>query len=138
MVRILLDDLLQAPSVGVLCPFFVQMNQDIGAGRGARVGFFRLFDLEAGLAVGDPLPSGIFSGLARKHLDFVGDHKNGIKADTKLSDEVGILPGIAGELRQKALGPGARDSAEVRDEVLLVHSDAGVADRKSLLLFLKG
>ena len=47
------------------------------------------------------------------------------------------LRGVAGELGEEVLGAGAGDGAEVRDEVLLVHADAGVGDGEGLLLFVE-
>ena len=96
-----------------------------------------LFDLEAGLAVGGPLEGLVFAGLAGEDLDLVGDHEDGVEADAELSDEVGVFPGVAGELGEEVLGAGAGDGAEVRDEVFLVHADAGVGDGEGLVGFVE-
>ena len=133
MVGVLLDDLLQAPAVGVLLALFVEVDEDGGAGDGARI--------VAGTAsMSKPvLPSEVqrqvllFAGLAGDDLDLVGDHEDGVEADAELADEVGVLLGVAGELREEVLGAGAGDGAEVRDEVFLVHADAGVGDGEGLV-----
>ena len=79
----------------------------------------------------------VFAGLARDDLDLVGDHEDGVEADAELADEVGVLAGVAGELGEEVLGAGAGDGAEVRDEIFLVHADAGVGDGEGLLGFVE-
>ena len=137
VVGVLLDDLLQTPAVGVLRALFVEVDEDGGAGGRARVGAGDLFDVEAGLAVGGPLVGLLFAGLAREDLDLVGDHEDGVEADAELADEVGVFLGVAGELGEEVLGAGAGDGAEVRDEVFLVHADAGVGDGEGLVGFVE-
>ena len=51
VIGVLLDDLLQAPAVGVLRAFVVEMDEDGGSGALARVVARDLFDVESGLAV---------------------------------------------------------------------------------------
>ena len=109
MVGVLLDDLLQAPAVGVLLALFVEVDEDGGAGLRGVGGC----DLEAGLAVGDPAPRLVFAGLAGDDLDLVGDHEDAVEADAELADEVRVLAGVAGELGEEVLGAGAGDGAEV-------------------------
>ena len=124
VVGVLFDDLFEAPAVGVGFAFFVEVEGDGGAGLCA----FGGLDVEAGLAVAGPLPGLVFAGLAGDNFDGVGDHEGGIEADAELADEVGIFLGVAGELVKEVPGAGARDGAEVRDEVVFVHADAGVGD----------
>ena len=113
------------------------MDEDGGSGALARIGAGDLLDVEACLAVAGPLIGLLFAGLARDDLNLVGDHEDGVKADAELADEVGVLAGIAGELGEEILGAGAGDGAEVRDEVFLVHADAGVGDGEGLVGFVK-
>ena len=47
------------------------------------------------------------------------------------------LLGVAGELGEEVLGAGAGDGAEVRDEIFLVHADAGVGDGQGLVGFVE-
>ncbi len=137
MVGVLLDDLLQTPRVGVGRALFVEVNQDRSAGNRACIIPGCLFDIKAGLAIASPLERFLLSGLAREDLNFVGDHEDGIKPDAELPNKVGIFLRVAGELRKEVLRAGARDGAEVRDEVFLAHADAGVGDGERLLLFVQ-
>ena len=50
------------------------------------------------------------------HRDAVGDHEGGIEADAELADQPGAVLGL-GQPRQKRLGAGARDGAEIVDQV---------------------
>ena len=133
VVGVLLDDLAQTPAVGILLAFVVEVNDDSGASHGA----FGGLDAEAGLAVAAPPPRSFFTRLARDHLHVIGHHENGVKAHTELADEVGILLRIARELREKVLGAGTRDGAQVRDEIVLVHADAGVGDREPVVALVQ-
>ena len=81
-----------------MCALVVEVDKDGGAGGGAGIVAGGLFDVEAGLAVGGPPEGLVFAGLAGEDLDLVGDHEDGVEADAELSDEVGVLPRIAGEL----------------------------------------
>ncbi len=133
VVGVLLYDLLQAPTIGIVRALFVEMQENRGAGDGA----LRGLDVEAGLAVAGPAPRLLFAGLARDDLDAVGDHEGAVEADAELADEVRILPGVAGELGEEVFGSGASNGAEVRDQVLFVHADAGVGEGEGLLLFVE-
>ena len=133
VVGVLLYDLLQAPAIGVLLAFFVEVQMYGGAGDGA----LRGLDVKAGLAVAGPAPCLIFAGLAGDDLDMVGDHEGAVEADAELADEVGVLSGVAGELREEVFRAGAGDGAEVRDQIFFVHADAGVADGERLVLFVE-
>ena len=124
---------LQAPAIGVLLAFFVEVKQHRGAGDGA----LRRLDLKAGLAVAGPAPGLVFAGLAGDDLDAVGDHERAVEADAELADEIGIPLRIAGKLGEKVLGAGAGDGAQMRDQILLIHADAGVGDGEGLLLLVE-
>jgi hypothetical protein len=113
----------------------VDENGSSGALAGVAAG--NLINVEAGLAVAGPLICLLFAGLARDDLNLVGDHEDGVEADAELADEVGVLAGVAGELCEEVLGAGAGDGAEVRDEVFLVHADAGVGDGEGLVGFVE-
>ena len=51
VIRVLLDDLLQAPAAGVRRAIVVEVDEDGGAGGGAGVVASSLFDVETSLAV---------------------------------------------------------------------------------------
>ena len=133
VVGVLLHDLLQAPAIGVLLAFLVEVKQHGGAGDGT----LRGLDVEAGLAIADPTPGLVFTGLARNHLNLIRHHEGAVEAHAKLTDQIGIFPGIAGELGEKILGAGAGDRAQVRDQILLIHADAGVGDGQCLVLLVE-
>ena len=133
VVGVLLYHLLQAPAVGVLLAFLVEVQKHGCAGDGA----LRRLDVEAGLAIAHPAPGLLFTGLARDHLHPVRHHERAVEANAKLADEVGILLGITGKLGEKVLCARAGDGAQVRDQILLVHADAGVGDRECLFLLVE-
>jgi hypothetical protein len=66
-----------------------------------------------------------------------GSEWNGASAPHLLHPAYGILAGIPRELGKKVLRSRASDGAEVRDEVFLVHADAGVGDGEGLVGFVK-
>ena len=132
VVGVLLDDLLQAPAVGVLRAFFVEVDEDGGAGALARAS-------RRGSMSKPVLPSlvqrQVLSSPALREMTSTlsATMKTLVEADAELADEVGVLLGVAGELREEVLRAGAGDGAEVRDEVFLVHADAGVGDGEGLV-----
>jgi hypothetical protein len=79
----------------------------------------------------------LFAGLARDDFNLVGDHEGAVEADAELADQVRVLLGVAGELREKVLGSGAGNGAQVRDQIFLVHADAGVGDGEGLVLLVQ-
>ncbi len=133
VVGVLLDDLFESPAIGVLRAFLVEVKQHGGAGDGT----LRRFDIVAGFAIADPAPGLVLPRLAGYHLDFVCNHEGAIEAHAKLTDQVGVFPGIAGELGEKVLGARAGDRAQVRGQFLLVHADAGVGDGQCLFLLIE-
>ncbi len=105
------------------------MQDDGGAARR----LLRLLDRELALAVRDPAPSGALAGLARDDLDLVGDHEGGIEADAELADQGKILVFlglVAGQVLHEGGGAGARDGAEILDQLVAVHADAVIVDGK--------
>ena len=109
MVGVLLDNLPQPPAIGVLLAFLVEVKQHSRARGGA---LCRL-NVKPGLAVADPAPGLVFAGLARDHLDAVGNHEGAIEPHAKLTDEVRIFLGIAGELGEEVFRARAGDGAQV-------------------------
>ena len=133
VVGVFLYDLLQAPAIGVLLAFLVEVKKHGGAGNRALCGL----DVEASLAIADPAPGFFFAGLAGDDFNAVGDHEGAVEADAKLADEIRVFLGVPGELREKVLGARAGDGAKVRDQILLIHADAGVGDGEGLVLFVE-
>ncbi len=100
-------------------------------------GALRRLDVEAGLAIAHPAPGLLFAGLARDHLYPVRYHEGAVETNAKLADEVRIPLGIAGELGEKVFCARAGDGAQVRDQILLIHADAGVGHRECLFLLVE-
>ena len=84
-------------------------------------------DLESGAARGRPGPDLVGAGTAAGHDDALGHHEGGIEADAELADQAGAVLGL-GQTRQEGLGAGAGDGAEIVDQLLPVHADAGIGD----------
>src|SRR5258708_34953529 len=119
VVGVLLHNLLQAPAVGVLPAFFVEVKKDCGAGDGALCGL----NVEARLAVAHPAPGLVFTRLAGDDLDAVGDHEGAVEADPELADEIRIPFCISGKLREEVFRTRAGAGAQVRAQMLLIHAD---------------
>ena len=117
----------QPPAVGELFRVFLQVQHDGGAS-------LRPLDrLDRELAVSLRLPAHTggrgLAGLARQHLDFLGDDERRIEADAELTDQLRILLLVAGELAEEVRGAGFRDRPEMGDGLLPVHANAVVPDR---------
>jgi hypothetical protein len=131
-IGVFLDDLADFPGFGVfdqfvlVALFLFQMEGDGGAG-GVAVGF-----LEGVGAVAFGFPAGgfLFAGAAGEEGHAVGDHEGGVEADAELADEFG-RDGVLFEflpLAEELLGAGAGDGADVLDDLVAAHADAGVVD----------
>ena len=133
VIRILPDDFPKLITIAVFLAAFVEEQGHGSTGNRA----FRRFNLKAGLPVAGPLPGGVFAGFARNHLHLIGHHKSAVEADSELTDEVGIAPGITGEVVEEVFRAGSRDGTEVRNQVVLIHADTGVADGECGLFFVE-
>ncbi len=95
VVGVLLDRLLDLPTIGELFPVLGEEERD-GGPVGLSLG--RL-NIEAGAAVGGPLMRLTLTGLFRDHLKLIGDHEGAVEADAELTNEVGVLLIVTGQLR---------------------------------------
>ena len=68
-------------------------------------------------------------GTPARHLDVVGHHERRVEADAELADQARAVLGL-GELWRERLRARARDGAEIVDQLLRGHADAGVGDRQ--------
>jgi len=68
--------------------------------------------------------------------DAVGHHEGGIEPDAELSDQAGAVLGL-GKVRHKRLGAGARDGAEIVDQLLTIHPDAAIGHNKRVVLLVR-
>ena len=74
-----------------------------------------------------PDPDFFRAGAAADHLDAVGDHEGGIETDAELADQRGALLAFREALDECARAR-AGDGAEIVDQLLPIHADAGIGD----------
>ena len=146
MIRIAFDNVFNLPAACKFGIFIVQIQGDAGT-----VGAFGnvinererriigLLQFIFALAVGNPLPYGVFTCFFRNYFDFRCNHKGWIKPNAELTDQVGIFFIFRGKLLQKRLGAGAGNRTEVVFDILIVHTDTRVADsqRRRCGIFVK-
>ena len=89
-------------------------------------------------AISKPLPpeddqtqTSIGAGAAADHDDALGDHEGRIEADAELADQTDAVLGLR-QTRHERFGAGARDGAEIVDQLLPVHADAAVDHRQRI------
>ena len=102
---------------------------EVPRGRGEAASWTRV----AVAAVRGPQPALLLAGPAALDHDFVGDHEHRVEADAELADQLEVVVLLARELLEEPAGAGARDGAQVLDQVLAAHADAVVADRQQAL-----
>jgi hypothetical protein len=130
MIGVAADDVLEARAVEELLGVVAQMEPDLGAASGFRLGRRRL-DGEAAGAVRTPDPGLVGTGLAGDDLDGGGHHEGGVEADAELADEAGRAV-AGGGLAHEGLGSRLGNGAEIVDQLVAAHADAVVYDRKGL------
>ena len=115
----------------ILLCVLLQMQHDLGAARHAfRRLRIRRRDLEAGAAFRCPDPRLGLAGAAAGDHDAIRHHEGRVEADAELADQAGAFPGFVlafVETGQEGLGAGPGDGAEIVDQLLPLHADAGVA-----------
>ena len=123
-------DALDRVRLEVLLLVGLQVEHDLGAAAHAVGLLLGGGDhLEAGAARRAPHPRLARPRPAARHLDPVRDHEGGIEADAELADEPGAVLGL-GEAAHEGARAGAGDGAEVVDQLLAVHADAGIGNRQ--------
>ena len=109
-----------------------QVQDDLGAARDAGgVLLAGRRDFKPAAARGRPDKDLIGTGAAAGDDDAIGHHERRIEADAELADQIGAVLGL-GEAGEKGFGAGARDGAEIVDQLLPVHADAAVDDGKRI------
>ncbi|MGY4348180.1 hypothetical protein ACVWXM_004647 [Bradyrhizobium sp. GM7.3] len=130
VVGISADDTFDLVSFEIFLRIVLEMQDDLGAAlHAARILLAGTRDLEARAARGRPGPDVALAGAAAHHDDLVGYHEGGIEADAELADQAETILGLL-ELRYEGLGARAGDGAEVVDQLLPLHANAIVGDRK--------
>ena len=108
------------------------MQDDLGAARDARsVLLASGRDFKPAAARGRPDQNLIRTGAAAGDHDAIGNHERRIEADAELADQIGAVLGL-GEAGEKGFRAGARDGAEIVDQLLPVHADAAVDHGKRI------
>ena len=130
------DDAFDLVSLQILGGIGLQAKDDLGsAGDTACVlpGSWRDFETRA--ARGRPGPGLARAGPAAGDDDALGHHEGGIEADAELADQSCTVLGL-GQLRHESPGAGPGDGAEIVDQLLAVHADAGIdhGERAGLLV----
>ncbi len=128
VVRIGPDHALDLGGLEVALGVLLQMQHDLGPARhplALRV--VRRRDLEALPARAAPDPSLGRTRAAARHLDAVGHHEGGVESDAEPADQPCPVLGLR-EPADEGARPRARHRAEIVDQLLPVHADAGVAD----------
>ena len=69
-----------------------------------------------------------------QHLDALGHDEGGVEADAELPDEMRVLLGFPAQGLQESGRSRVRDRAQLLDDLLAAHPDAGVADGQDALV----
>src|SRR5690554_1325293 len=126
VIGVLLDQAAQFPAIGEFLGVGFQVQNNLGS---ALLAGHRL-DGELAIALGFPVHT-LFcrcAGTAGEYVDFVGNNKGGVKAHTKLADQLAVFLLVTRQLLEKFGGARAGNGAEVRDHVVTGHADAVVGD----------
>ena len=126
VVGIAADDAFDLVGLEIFLCLLLEMQHDFGAARDTAGRLLvRRRNLEPAAARGRPHPNLVRSGATAGDDDALGHHEGGIEADAELADQIGAVLGF-GEFCEKGFGAGARDGAEIVDQLLTVHADAAV------------
>ena len=136
------SDIIRMPAHNILkaegAREFVFVVFEMQGDAGAADFFFGALQAEIRAAGGRPLDGRVARAeRARDHIDLPGDHESGIKADAKLTDDVGGVVGFVPHRVDEGFGARLGDGAQPGDDLVAVHADARVADRQGLRLFVK-
>ena len=131
---VFLQDLLDAPLLREVLGLVLQVQNDPGAtgGKLRRGGE----GVGAGALAGPDVGRGVELPGLGEHLNLLGGHESGVETDAELADEVGVFLAAFGEGFEEGFGAGVGDGAEVFDQLLAGHPEAGVLDHQRLGLFI--
>ena len=126
----LLDDLFQPPAIGKFIRIVFQFDGDFRAP--ARL--VRWSELIRAFPCGTPAPGLVFGPVgAGSDSNLIGHHKDRIEAHAKLADHLIHTLALLLCALQKAGRAGMGNRAQILDQLLPVHTNAGVADRQRLV-----
>ena len=145
IVAVLLNQALEAPlgqeaivglglAVGIELLVLAQRQDDIGTVLGA----LAVLDGVALKTVGFPHMGDILAIGAADDLYVAGNHKGGVEAHAKLTDDVDIGALLLGVLGLKLLGAGVGDGAQVALELLGGHADTVIRDSNGAGILIEG
>jgi hypothetical protein len=126
VVRVRPDQRAQLPAIEELVLAGLEVQHDLRAARGLR----RRLQREAAVARRRPGPGFVAAGAAAGDAHLVGHHEGRIEADAELADQVGIGFLALFECFEELARAGARDGAEVLDQLRARHADAGIRHRQ--------
>ena len=133
--RIALQHVLRLVFFGEILEFLLQPDHEL---RAARERLARRLDRVAAVPVARPAQRlALFAPRAREELHFLGDHEHGEKPDAELPDQVLVPAAVFLQFPQKFLRSRMRNRAEVFDELLARHPDAGIRDRQRSRLLVR-
>ena len=126
VVGVLLDHVAQAPAIGELFFFLLQVQDDAGAALWLVDGS----DFKLALAFRRPVHTfcGWLTGTAAVHVDLVGHDERGVEAHAELTDQVRVLLLVTGEVLHEVGSAGLGDGTQVGDDVFAAHADAVVLE----------
>ncbi len=124
VVGVLLDHIAQAPAIGELFLFLLQVQDDAGTALWLVDGG----DFKFALAFRRPVHAfgSRLTGATAVHIDLVGHDERGVEAHTELTDQMRVLLLVTGEVLHEVGGAGLGDSAKVSDDIFAAHADAVV------------
>ena len=130
MIGVLLDDVAQAPAIGELLLAGLEVQHDTGAA----LGLVDAGNLEVALAPARPVHAGAggFTGTAGEDFDLLGNDEGRVETDTKLTNQVGVLLLVAGEVLEEVGSAGLGNGAQMSDHFGTVHADAVVFQSQGL------
>ena len=135
MIRVLLHQTAQFPTIGEFLGVWFQMQDDLGTA------IFPIDLLNGKLAVALGLPMHTLfcgcTGTAGKHIHLISHDKRRVETDTELTDQLAVLFLVAGKLLEEFGGTGTGNGAQVLDDVVTGHADAVVGQGNGIRLFVK-
>ena len=126
MVRVFFHQTTQAPITGVFSGIFLKVQDDFSTA----LGLLNVFDSELGFTVTAPT-HGLISALAsgtRLNHQFVSHQKSGVKADTKLADQLRIFLFVTTQGVAELCSAGTGNCTQVGNNLIAAHTNTVVND----------
>ncbi len=130
MVGILGDNVTQAPAVGKLLFVILQMQHDAGTALGLVNGFY----IKLAFTLGRP-EHALFrlqTGTAGEHLDLFCHDEGRVETDPELTNQLGILFLVSGQLLHELGSTGLGDGTQMGQHIITAHADGVVFDGQGI------